>query len=67
MVATAAGATASAPAASAIVGIRIVVPATIWASGDSPFAAANERVVMLFIAASCQSVSPGATVWTTAA
>ena len=39
----------------------MVVPPTMWASGDRPLAAANERSSCCSIAASCQSVSPGAT------
>ncbi len=44
--AAAAGADCRAMAASVTVGSWTVEPATIWASSDSPLAAANARVVM---------------------
>ena len=58
---------ASAAAASASDGIWIVLPTTTWASSGRPLAAARVRVVKLLAAAIDHSVSPGWTVWGTAA
>src|SRR3954466_6884639 len=53
---------AAAAVVSPVAGIWIVLPSTTFESGESPFAAATELVVMLFAAAIDHSVSPGWTV-----